>query len=218
MIGEKIQSLQPGNRVTLFENGDVDDIIQVILEASKYGLDFSQKFVFRLKGKDDHSTLKNVWQFVKRNIRYVRDMPGHEIIKSPRATWSDRYGDCKSHTVFVGSLLKHLGYNFKYRVAFYDPSKPEQGHIYTIAILPDGEEIIVDSVHHSFNAEHNYWIKEDYNPETGKRINTSALNGPYQFPRSGLISVGVGAAIIWVLVKLNSWNVENKLHSGNTGG
>lgn len=151
-----------GKIYTMYLSGDVDDIVNTILHADKLAAPFTKDFAESLRGADDLETLKNIWSFTRREIEYVKDKPGHEIVKSPGQTWKDRKGDCKSHTVFIGSILKNLGYPYIYRVAFYDRKNPEQGHIYAIAILPDGRRVVVDSVNDRFNHEHTYWKKKDY--------------------------------------------------------
>ena len=95
---------------TIHLQGNVKDIVEVILSADGKSKGFTAPFARHLKGKNDQETLKNIWQFIKDNIRYKRDEAGHEIIKSPGKTWQDKSGDCKSYSVFIGSLLQNLGY------------------------------------------------------------------------------------------------------------
>lgn len=173
MANRYIES-SPGIEVALFENGSVSDIISGILVATQFGARFTKRFAPMLRGRDDISTLRNVWQFVRRNIAYRRDADGNEIIKSPGRTWQDRYGDCKSMSVKAASLLDNLGYKYFYRVAFYDPDQPNQGHIYPVAVLPGGRQVAIDAVHPRFDEEYRYWKKRDYSPK-GK---ISGLHGP----------------------------------------
>lgn len=163
------------NRVkVMYQDGDVDDIIEVILYADTMSRGFTKRLAKELKGKTDYETLRNIWNFTKQNVRYVRDRVGQEVIKSPGKTWHDRKGDCKSFSVFEGSLFQNLGYKYKYRVAFYNPRHPNSGHIYPIVILPGGREVIMDAVHTRFDDEVPYWKAYDYEPTTAQK---SALNG-----------------------------------------
>lgn len=154
----------PGIEITLFEDATVEDIIHGILMASRHGARFTERFAPMLKGRDDMATLRNVWEFVRRNIAYQRDADGHEIIKSPGRTWQDRFGDCKSMSVKVASLLENLGFDYFFRVAFYDPAEPNQGHIYPVVALPGGGKVVVDAVHPRFDMEYQWWKKRDYYP------------------------------------------------------
>ena len=166
----------PGMKTVVSESANVDAIIRLILEADRQSRPFTAQFARYLKGKTDLDTLRNVWKFTREHIEYVRDAPGNEIVKSPGATWKDRFGDCKSMSVFIGSILANLGYRYKYRVAFYDPAKPEQGHIYPIAYTSSGE-VIVDAVNSRFNQEVRYWKAFDYEPASGRKQPAVAING-----------------------------------------
>ena len=165
----------------LFKNGGVDDIVDVILYADKLSKSFTKDLAPQLKGASDMETLRNLFYVVNNNIRYVRDRVGNEVVKSPGKFWKDRKGDCKSYSIFIGSVLKNLGYKYKYRVAFYDPKEPEKGHIYPIVVLPGGKQVVMDAIplndytrHRAFNQEVPYWKAYDYAPS---RSATTALAG-----------------------------------------
>lgn len=203
--------------VTYYEEGDVHDIVKVILAGDKMSRKFTAKFSRFLRGKDDYESAGNVWRFVRKNIRYIRDTPGNEVVKSPGKTWQDRNGDCKSHAIFVGSLLKNLGIEYRYRVAFYDSKHPEQGHIYAVARI-GGHDVPVDTVHTRFDDEVTYWRAMDYHPETGNRV--AAVAGP---PPSrgwaGLAAIGIIAAGLLLLGKEKKChNGENNLHTWSAEG
>lgn len=191
-----------GTKIVVTDDADVARIIALIMQADALSRPFTKRFARSLRGKNDLDTLRNVWAFVKDNIEYQRDKPGSEVVKSPGALWESRVGDCKSFSVMIGSLLGNLGYTYKYRVAFYSPATPEQGHIYPVAILPDGREVIVDAVHTRFNAEAKYWKAYDYEPASGKRKKASRLAG-LGIPLEQGMSLYIGgilaavAAIIW---------------------
>ena len=152
-----------GTADIMVESGNVNDIIQVILHADKHSLGAADEFAPFLRGANDLDTLRNVYHFVRQNIRYVRDPENEEIIKTPGCTLAEGKGDCKSMTILTGSLLRGLGYTFSYRVAFYDRRYPQQGHIYSVVDL-DGQHIIIDPVHDTFNEELEAWKTKDYTP------------------------------------------------------
>ena len=178
-------------------DADVKDIISTILHADGMSQQFTERFSHILRGGGDMKTLSNIWEFVRGHIRYQKDRAGSEVVKSPGRTWADRYGDCKSMSVMVGSLLRNLGYNYFYRVAFYDPENPEQGHIYPVAVLPSGKLVVVDAVHHSFNEEVPFWKAHDYDPATGEKKKAIAISGGTTPQRTGLtVLATVGAALL----------------------
>ncbi|NUO01007.1 MAG: hypothetical protein HUU01_10375 [Saprospiraceae bacterium] len=148
----------------MYSNARIGDIVQAVLHADSKGSYFVETMAESLRKGSDRETLRAVWRFVKDNIRYVRDPPRRELVKSPGATWASKTGDCKSMSVMIGSLLRCLGYRYFYRVARYDPKNPEQGHIYPVALV-NGREVIVDAVHDAFDREYDYWKKQDYSPQ-----------------------------------------------------
>lgn len=155
----------PGIETTMINQGArIGDIIDAVLYADAKGSYFVENMAESLRKGSDRETLRAVWSFVKDNIRYVRDGIGHELVKSPGATWASKKADCKSMSVMAGSLMRCLGYRYFYRVARYDPKNPEQGHVYPVAIV-QGKEVVVDAVHGSFDREYDYWKKQDYWPK-----------------------------------------------------
>lgn len=167
----------PGTVTTVTENADIARIIAAIMDADEMSKPFTAQFARYLKGHDDYETLHNIWNFVKSEIKYVRDRPGDEVVKSPGQLWATKKGDCKSFSIFIGSILNNLGYNYKYRVAIYSPLTPQQGHIYPVVILPDGEEVVVDAVHTKYDDEAKYYKAWDYTPGTKGRKAVSGISG-----------------------------------------
>lgn len=154
----------------VYREGGLDDIIEVIMDADRQAAPFTKDFAPLLRGKNDYRTLYNIWRFIRKNIRYVADAGGHEKIKSPGATWASRYADCKSMSVFAGSILRNLGFSYVYKVVFYDKNSPEKGHIYPVVLLEDGRCIPVDAVHYQFDEELPYWRGYHYHGETGEKV------------------------------------------------
>lgn len=167
----------PGEVTVITENADMGRIIAAIMEADEVSKPFTAKFANYLKGKNDRETLCNIWTFVKQEIKYVRDKPGDEVVKSPGQLWKSRAGDCKSFSIMIGSILNNLGYTYKYRVAIYSPLTPQQGHIYPVVVLPSGEEVIVDAVHTKYNDQAPYYKAWDYIPGTTGRKPVNSIAG-----------------------------------------
>ena len=79
----------------VFQNGKTDDIIKVLLQADKYEADRHnvRDLALRLRGRTDFESCKNVWTFVKGNIKYKVDEAGYERIKAASKTIFDGFGD-----------------------------------------------------------------------------------------------------------------------------
>ncbi len=144
-----------------YRNGDTQDIMMVIMEMDAV----SDKYVDAdaaqcLTGADDYETLRNVWKFVKGNVKYKADARGKEVVKSPAALFEMGNGDCKSFSIAEVALLRALGFKgIRYRFAAYDGRK-EVTHVYVVCKLR-GEDVILDAVHSRFDDEVRYTYKKD---------------------------------------------------------
>jgi len=156
------------NRTVKKTKGDVWQIVNVILEADRESATFTKGLSMRLKQANEYDTLRAAWSWLKKNVRYTKDAPGTELIKSPGKLWQDGKADCKGFSIFIGSLLQNWDIPYVYRVAFYDPKQPQSGHIYPVAYL-DGQEIILDAVHTKFDEQVPFWKAHDVDPGTGIR-------------------------------------------------
>lgn len=144
-----------------YKDGDTSDIIRVIMDmdavADKYvNVSAAQCLV----GEDDYETLYNVWNFVKKNVKYKPDARGKEIVKSPAALFKMGKGDCKSFSIAEAALLRALGFKgIRFRFTSYDGNR-DVTHVYVVCKLR-GEDVIMDAVHSKFDEEVRYSYKRD---------------------------------------------------------
>lgn len=151
--------------------GGIPEIMEVILYADQRSKNFTSVISKTLQGKTDEETFFNIWSFARKNINYIEDAPGHEVVKSPGNLLSEREGDCKSFAVLVGSILQNLGYNYFFRLIWERPWVPGQAHVYVMAEKTNGDFFPIDPVNPDFGEEPFYWFvgKRDY-PRTGEQI------------------------------------------------
>jgi transglutaminase-like putative cysteine protease len=123
-----------------------------------------------LVGRSDYQTLRNIWSFVRNNVQYRQDRPGHEKVKSPAALFAVGHGDCKSFSVAIAAILRHLGIPYKYRFTAYSPG--DYTHVYVVAYPKGNQPVIMDAVHTKFDDEVPYQRKKDYTPQPA--VNTTA--------------------------------------------
>lgn len=145
----------------MHEDGNTRDIINTVLFADKFAAGYTASFAQTLRGKTLFDTCRNIWEFVKTQIRYKVDPVGIQDIKSPGRLWAERVGDCKSFSVFTASCLRNLGIPYGYRFTSYS-GDPTPTHVYVY--VPTGKgEILMDSVWHGpFNTQKQYTHKQDY--------------------------------------------------------
>jgi hypothetical protein len=148
----------------LYPDGDTDDIIRTIFYADERSAKFTENFSEALARLSKYEVARELWLFIKNNVQYVEDQFGEQHIKSPGQLVTDGKGDCKSFSVFIGSVLQNLGIPYKYRFTAYsgnaDGKKKRVTHVYVV--VPNGkEEIIIDAVYNRFNSEKRYTYKKD---------------------------------------------------------
>ena len=190
---DRVIKKSPQWEITRHRDGETDDIIETILYADGKSRGFVLAGVDCLRGPSEYDTLRNVWRFVKYNIRYRADRPGHERIKSPGALFASGYGDCKSFSVAIGAMLRALGIPFRYRFAAYDSG--DYSHVYVVADGVRGP-VILDAVYEEFDEEHPYWRKTDIRPKGSasvKGINEITVEAT---------SLLLGAAIVYGISRL----------------
>lgn len=157
----RIIKKSPQWEITRYRDGDTADIIETILYADGKSAGFVLPGVQCLIDSTQYGTLRNVYKFVKGNIRYRADRRGFEKIKSPGALFASGYGDCKSLSVAIGAILKTLGIPYRYRFAAYGPG--DFTHVYVIADGVNGD-VVMDAVHTAFDDEHPYYRHADVRP------------------------------------------------------
>lgn len=144
----------------IHRSGKTKDIIEVILSTIPGAS--AQTKVFSRSFSKDVKSMSRLWRWVKTNIRYKEDPPGVQWVKTPARLVEDVVGDCKSYTIFIVSVLKNLGIDYKVRFVNTErPGSENVNHVYPIAVV-DGQEVIIDAVYGQFNAEHPYYYKKDY--------------------------------------------------------
>lgn len=147
--------------VLCFEDGKTQDIVTVVLEWHKRYSKEVCRFAPHLQGNNIYETCRNIWFFLKGNIRYKKDPDGMQWIKSPARVWADKSCDCKSYAVFIASVLTCLKIPCNFRFVSFEKGDPKPTHVY-IVVPYNGKEIIIDDVMPSFNEEAPYTYKTDY--------------------------------------------------------
>lgn len=165
-----------------FQDGQTKDIISVIMEMDAEADRFVNKEAAQcLQGATQYETLRNVWKFVKGNVKYKADNRGKEVVKSPAALFEMGQGDCKSFSISEAALLRSLGFKgIRYRFAAYG-SSTEVSHVYIVVKL-SGKDVILDAVHSRFDDEVSYNYKKDIPAFRGNFSSVGSL--PPQQPKA----------------------------------
>lgn len=90
--------------------------------------------IFLTPEKDEYSEAEAIFNFVRDNIRYVRDVNDVETLSTPMMTLEGRLGDCDDQTVLLASMLESVGYPTRFVVEGYT-TPGEYDHVYMQALV-----------------------------------------------------------------------------------
>lgn len=149
-----------GLRSLVSSNQNVSNIVDAVLLVDKQNYQQTKRLAKYFQGRTITETAENIWKFLKLNIKYQADN-ADQFIKSPSALLHTNIGDCKSFSVFTGSILKNLNIPYTYRFVGFDGKNIS--HVFVVVIDGNGQEIIIDAVWSQFNSTQNYNISKNYN-------------------------------------------------------
>lgn len=143
------------------ENGSVEDTVRYMIDiVDTYKAD-TAKLAKALKKSTLEDTLQNIWNFVYTYIKYEPDSKLFEQLRRPLRTLHDQKGDCDCYSLLIGSLLKNLNIEFKFRITSYY-GRPYFQHVYVIVPTKGGKYITVDPVVDAFNYEKPFTNHKDF--------------------------------------------------------
>ena len=65
--------------------------------------------------------VEQVWQWVKNNIRYTKDVAGVETLQTPERTLQLQAGDCDDQASLLGALLESIGHPTRFIALAFRP-------------------------------------------------------------------------------------------------
>lgn len=86
-----------------------------------------------LPSKNFDAELVTVYNWVDREIRFVRDIRGVETLQTPEKTLEIGQGDCDDHAILMSALLESLGFSTRFRAVGFAPDY--YSHVLTEARL-----------------------------------------------------------------------------------
>jgi hypothetical protein len=102
----------------------------------------------RVPAYDWTGEARAVFDWWHKNIRFTRDVDGHETLHAPADILRLGIGDCDDFTVGICSLLKTIGADCRIVTIATDP-QGEFSHVYPEVILPSGRSIALDCARQS---------------------------------------------------------------------
>jgi len=77
--------------------------------------------VERNGNKDWYGEVRDVYQFVRDKIRYVKDIRGIETLATPEMTLQIGQGDCDDKSVLLATLLESIGHPTRFVALSFTP-------------------------------------------------------------------------------------------------
>ncbi len=77
-----------------------------------------------LRGKDYAAEVYALFNWTKRNIRYVRDVRDVETLQTPRRTLEQRSGDCDDQAILLSALLESIGHRTRFAALGFKEAPP----------------------------------------------------------------------------------------------
>lgn len=155
---------RPDNVITTnFVNATNGDIITTILDAYPLAVMDCQKHAKILKSGDFEKDCATIWNVLKTELTYKRDLDELQTIALPRMAFSRVKNDCKSFSLCAAGLVGAMGYIAVIRFAGYKKNNPYPSHVYAVAVDPVSKrKIIIDGCAPYFNWEKQSEFKKDY--------------------------------------------------------
>lgn len=166
--------------VTLARHQDTDDIVQNMLRYHKmYRSDYDQ-ISAQFLAATPRKTLKNIYDFLKENVKYRIEPETRQTLKSPAAivaTGRTTGSDCKNYALFICGVAESLTRTGKqkipcaYRFASYKWYDEQPQHVFAVAFPDTDREIWIDPVLPEFDQ------RKTYNHATDKKMSLVGISG-----------------------------------------
>jgi transglutaminase-like putative cysteine protease len=95
--------------------------------------DLALQIVQKCPGKNWACEVNAIQEWVKRNIRYIRDIRGIETLHDPVTLLKLRQGDCDDQSILVAALLESIGHPAQFVALSFRPG--EFAHVYTETLM-----------------------------------------------------------------------------------
>ncbi len=105
---------------------------------------FALKLVKGLPGKDFLGELAKVFEWVRNNIRYVRDIYQVETLHTVQRILKNGQGDCDDMAILIGAMMLALGAKIRFVAAAFTHTMNRLAHVWP-EILVNGRWIAADA-------------------------------------------------------------------------
>lgn len=91
---------------------------------------------YRVPAKDRMGEVASLFDWVRRNVRYTRDIYRVELLHTARRMLELRAGDCDDMAILLGAMLMSTGHPVRLALVGFKPDRPHSySHIYLEVLL-----------------------------------------------------------------------------------
>ncbi len=129
--------------LTLTKNPTLDDTLRVMRvkanEAKKSLRPLAEKICSELEPGDYNSEILALYAFLRKNIRYARDIHDVEYVKAPARLLESRQGDCDDIACLAAALCMAMGNECRFLVVGFEDKNPS--HVFCQVAIRGGVSI-----------------------------------------------------------------------------
>ena len=215
-------------RILIKKDQGVPDIMSAMLSAHKIYAPEYDKISQDFYAGDGIQTAKNLFNFLKKNVKYKIESENNQRIMSPSAIVSLAKNDCKNYALFIMGVLDSLkrkgliNNDIYYRFASYKLLDEVPHHVFAVIRDTDGTEYYVDPVLSTFNERKTFFHKIDKRPNNmplysisgvGKSVGAAKKTAQPKEKKKIVVKIALAPArgSFLLLVGLNFMGLATKL-------
>jgi len=118
-------------------------LMRGMITRAKRDFDFRRlalDIVRDLPPKNWKAEARAIQEWVKQNVRYVRDIQGIETLHSPQKILEYRQGDCDDQAMLVATLLESIGFSTRLHAIGFRPGS--YSHVFADVQLAPGKNAL----------------------------------------------------------------------------
>jgi hypothetical protein len=215
-------------RILIKKDQGVPDIMSAMLSAHKIYAPEYDKISQDFYAGDGIQTAKNLFNFLKKNVKYKIESENNQRIMSPSAIVSLAKNDCKNYALFIMGVLDSLkrkgliNNDIYYRFASYKLLDEVPHHVFAVIRDTDGSEYYIDPVLSTFNERKTFFHKIDKRPNNmplysvsgvGKSVGAAKKSAQPKQKKKIVVKIALAPArgSFLLLVGLNFMGLATKL-------
>ena len=217
-------------RILLKNDQGVPDIISAMLSAHKIYANEYDKISKDFYVGNGIKTAENIFNFLKKNVKYKIESENNQRIMSPGAIISLGKNDCKNYSLFIMGVLDSLkrkgliDNDIFYRFASYKLLDEIPHHVFAVIVDKDGTEYYIDPVLPTFNDRKTFFHKIDKRPNNMPLYSVSGIGSsigqakPKKEPKKIVLKIALAPArgSFLLLVGLNFMGLATRLKKAFT--